>query len=169
MSGVKKCFGTSIYLMGNILTPEQCEYLRKEIDSVGEHQVIITMPLLSNQLWGFIRDKISAMTFRDELRNKSFRIMGIGSDMTMTRAYSPLGKHKDRADAGVFFKLAFYLNDLSRGGGTNFYDGENITPVENKMGRGILFDISLEHGSQSFPSGETKYMLGARPIISYTQ
>lgn len=102
---------------------------------------------------------------------KTFKIVGVKPAITFSKAGFAFGRHIDRQLGGDVFKMLFYLNKLSAGGGTDFfepYSDEGVS-VESNIGTGVLFDIEVEHGSQQFPSGEIKYVIGVRPVINYTQ
>jgi len=172
MIEVKQCFGTNIYVLSNILSQEQCDYFIKEFYEVTEAQIIKQLPQISDKLWSFIGNKISAVEFMDEKAKRRFHIISLKDDVTISKARYALRRHTDKKMGDDDFKLFFYLNKLSDNGGTDFYeepDSDNKVSVKNEAGSGVLFDIGLEHGSQSFLSGEIKYVIGVRPIINYVQ
>ena len=172
MIEVKQCADTNVYVLKNILSQEQCDYFIKEFSSITELQIIMQMPKVSEALWGFIGSKISPIEFIDEKRSSKFHVVSLKSDITISKARFSLGRHVDKKLGDDHFKLFFYLNKMSANGGTDFYgepESLNKTSISNEAGYGVLFDISLEHGSQPFPSGEIKYVIGVRPNVNYVE
>ncbi len=172
MIELKKCAGSSVYVLKNILSQKQCDYFINEFASINELQIIKEMPEVSSKLWSFISSKISSIEFSDIRAGRNFQITSLKEYISITKArFGGAGKHVDEQFGGDTFKMFFYLNKLSANGGTDFYekDSDNKVSVNNEVGYGVLFDIGLEHGSQSFPSGEIKHVIGVRPNINYVK
>lgn len=152
------CEGTKVFLLEDILTTEQCAVLMKYFTGISDRQTIQPLPALSGKLWEYIGQPLLNYDF-------GFTIKGIEERMTLTQSYNPLGRHRDNGWEKGGWKLAFYLNQLEKEGGTNFYEhGEMKVRIANKIGSGILFDMKLEHESQP-TYRQRKFMLGARPIV----
>lgn len=160
------CNNTNLYLLPAMLTEDQCSVLMTELDRINMKQGILELPDVSRILWQFIGPKISSLVFTDLTEKKQFRVTGIRDSITITMNNKPVIKHFDKA-TGDRFKLSFYLNKIDKGG-TIFY-GTNTPDViiDNEPGAGILFDICVEHEGMPLPGGETKYVIGARPVIEY--
>ncbi len=170
-SEFKECAGTRIYLLKKYISEEQCHDFMQRIDTVGRPQGVFHAPVIAQQLWQCIGPKISSELFYDSDRKKSFRVTGISNTITITNSDVPTPRHKDMTvGAADTYKLAFFLNAMSSGvGGTLFHDnGGPVVVAENEAGSGIMFDLRLEHEGQPFPkSAGRKYMIGARPHITY--
>ena len=168
---IKKCSGTNVYVIPEMLSGEQCDYLIKYFSTLNKTQILEDIPEISNALWHYIGNKLSGIDFVDGRLGKTFNIIGIKPAITFSKAGFVFGRHIDRQLGGDAFKMLFYLNKLSAGGGTDFYEpySDDGVYAENNIGTGVLFDIGIEHSSQPFPSGEIKYVIGVRPIINYIQ
>lgn len=172
MVDIKKCSGTNIYVIHDILSKEQCKHFIREFSAITELQIIKQIPEVSSYLWNIIGSKLSSIEFVDEKNNKKFHVSSLKPYITITKARFGVGRHVDAQFGGDMFKIFFYLNKLSANGGTDFYenpDSEEKVSVNNEIGAAVLFDISLEHASQPFPSGEIKHVIGVRPNINYIQ
>lgn len=165
---IKECEGTEVYLLKNFLSKKQCEDIITLFTYIKENQCVVEIEHLAKKIWNHIGDNIGQMIFNDKRRNKYFKVTGVSNKITVTKVYSPLSKHRDLKSEGEVYKMYFYLNKISSGGGTSFYaHGEKALEIENEPGSGVLFDIDLEHESQRFPNQERKYVIGVRPIIQY--
>lgn len=165
----KECDGTKVYIISDMLSQEQCDYFIKYFSYLTKSQILEDIPEVSEYLWKCIGGKLSGIEFLDGRTGKKFNIIGIKHAITYSKALFAYGRHIDRQLGGDTFKMLFYLNKLSSGGGTDFFEpySDNGVYAENNIGTGVLFDIGIEHGSHSFPVGETKYVIGVRPVIEY--
>jgi len=137
---------TSVYVIDDLLSEEQCSYFIEEINKLNVSQSIVNAPYLSDALWSITKEKLV-----------KFNFSGFNDLVTVTKTKMSYGKHVDDKYEGDKYKLLVYLNDSA---GTSFY-GKEVTQVEGKAGRGVLFDISIEHGSQRVSN--LKYVIGVRP------
>ena len=169
-----ECSATRLYLLEDYINTTQCKSLIYSINKIGQKQNVVCVPEIAQELWEYIGPKISEQIFFDAKRNFHFNIVNISNHITITNDDKPTRIHRDMTvDHKDTFKLAFYLNEIAKGGGTIFYDdtknfddnSRNII-VKNKPGSGILFDLSLLHKGQDFTSNQNKMMIGARPIIN---
>lgn len=169
MIEVKNCAGTNVYILPDMLSVEQCDYFMKYFSGLSKTQILEDIPEISNTLWDYIGNKLSGIEFIDARLDKKFIVIGLKPAITYSKATFAYGRHFDRQLGGDVFKMLFYLNKMSAGGGTDFFEPYSDSGVssDNNLGTGVLFDIAVEHGSQSFPRGETKYVIGVRPIINY--
>ena len=161
------CNDTSIYVLHHMLSAEQCEYFVREFDPVWRMQTISEYALWSKKLWEFTEHKFKDSWFANRKTGKTFQIIGFKDTITISKCRAPLNRHLDR-QTGDEFKLFFYLTQHAKDAGTNFFDAyENKVEIKNQLGAGVLFDISLEHGSQPIPYGDLKISVGVRPVIRY--
>lgn len=169
MIEIRECCGTNVYVFKNILSQAQCDFFIKEFYGINELQIIKEMPEVSDKLWGFIGDTLKDIEFYDKKRERNFNIISLKQYVSISKATFGVGRHKDEQFGGDVFKMFFYLNKLSVDGGTYFYEneGEDKITIQNETGNGALFDIDLEHSSESFPRGEIKHVIGVRPNIKY--
>ncbi len=138
-----------VHVLDDLLDNDECNLLINEIDKLKTTQAIINSSYLSELLWCMIGSKLDRFNF-----------IGFKDSITVTKTKFSYGKHIDEQHAGEKYKLLIYLNDSV---GTNFYLNE-VMEIEGKVGRGVLFDISLKHGSQKITDGKVKYVIGVRPI-----
>jgi hypothetical protein len=174
------------WVIKDLLTPDQCNYYRQEIDSRARndnyYQQIIKIPKITNQLWTIIKDILpEVITYNGRRYERSF----ISDHVTVSRHRGQnIGIHKDSdvkleingqrvSGMRCFHKLTIYLNDLSdsennddRRGGTSFYDEykKHVYTVKPCEGAGLLFDMRDYHSGAKVDRRQTKYMIGCRPI-----
>lgn len=169
-----ECGGTRLYLLEDYLNDNQCKSLIYALKNTSYSQGVVKMPELAQEVWEYIGPKISEQVFFDSKRNFHFRIVNIIDYITVTNSDKPTPIHRDmQLDHSVPYKLVFHLNKISGGGGTIFYDDnknydddERSLVIKNNPGSGVLFDLSLFHKGQDFTAGQTKVVIGARPIIN---
>jgi len=185
-----QCSNKNIYVIENLLSYEQCDWwMQKQFKNPYYLNKLFKSEPLAKQLWAQIQEKICALEFTD--KQGTFIITGIINEVTFTKTNLQLEKHIDTKRDKIKYKMFVYLNQLNfpsregvRGGhpelvegvreqgcvfgGTDFYEnGEKKLSIPNIKGNAVLFDIDVEHGSQAIPKGETKFVIGCRPIINY--
>lgn len=155
------CHGTRIYLLAEYLDDNQRKSLTYALRNEKYAQGVCRMPAVAQELWEYIGPKISSQVFFDAKRNRHFKVVNISEYITVTNNPQATPIHKDMiVNPRDHFKIAFYLNSVSGGGGTIFYECDERPQedmpgivVQNNPGSGVMFDLSLYHAGQSFTSG----------------
>jgi hypothetical protein len=176
----------SAWVIKELLTPDDCQYYRREIDrrarNDGYYQSIVKIPEITKRLWIMIKDILpETITYNGKRYERSF----ISDHVTLSRHRGQhIGIHKDSdvkfeingqkvSGMRCFHKLTIYLNDLSnpkdnddRRGGTAFYNNDklHVYTVKPCEGAGLLFDMRDYHSGAKVDRRQTKYMIGCRPI-----
>lgn len=175
-----QCSNKNIYIIENLLSNEQCDWwMQKQFKNPYYLNKLFKSEQLAKILWEQIREKITTLEFTDA--QGTFIITGIINEVTFTKTNVQLQKHIDTKRDNIKYKMFVYLNQIispsslqggDKGvvafGGTDFFEnGEKKLSITNIKGNAVLFDIDIEHGSQAIQKGETKFVIGFRPIINY--
>jgi hypothetical protein len=110
--------------------------------------------LLASSIFSKYKDAFNAIS-----------VIGLHPSVTITNNNTCIRRHLDKKIGRETHKILIYLNDVPDGG-TIFYIGDKERIVENRKGRLVLFDISLEHSGQEFDGRNYRKMaIGFRPLM----
>lgn len=155
-----------VYVIPNFFSEERCKDCCLIITSnKASESSIKNRPDLIKQFKDDILSKIKNPIIG--VNDKEYVVYDVMDYITLGNQRTNIGKHKDEAKAfNNLWKLTIYVNKLSSGGGTIFYDENNKEfLVEHKIGSAILFDMSVYHCGQPFPKSENKFAIGFRLLV----
>jgi hypothetical protein len=174
-------------IVDNFISPRNAEGMINLIDDIiyeredcdcpnHEIQTIIKLSKTSERVWKETREKFLKSDLNIVKRgSKTYKLIGLSDSVTLSRHFEPIGIHRDvegettyqgrkRRDLVCLYKIAVYLNDVSRDGGTILYDDfeNHVKTISPKKCRALIFDIRDLHSGAPIPDGETKYLIGFR-------
>jgi hypothetical protein len=144
--------GGVVRVWDDVLTPAECSRIIEErFEGYAPRQEILEQPRFAEMLLEQVKG-----------RAPGFPDMRPTGHVTYTLGKRGIGWHFD-GPRGASHKLVIYLNEVPSGGTLFGRSTESVrVRVENKVGRVVLFDIGLEHASESFSDRYTKYAVGLR-------
>lgn len=167
-----------IYLLKNILTPEECD---KYIKYINENEIEQAQRLpcktYNPRYVDYLKNDQQSIEFWEKL-NGIVPQMYQGRTLKRVLDIVPVAKyrfpesdgttiHTDFVHANdIVYAVVLYLNDNFEGGETSVYPDDSDIPIitnKAKQGDGIIFHISMRH--RGHPTKGEKYII--RPRLCY--
>jgi prolyl 4-hydroxylase len=167
----------SINTLAHVLSTDECEYFKNTIDNKKIVNNFTNSGVFKNDK--FVDLELATKLFNTIPKDiiSKYKILR-PNNLIMTGMYTTNQAFGIHTDTGLYynketkessnFTYLIYLNDDFEGGETQFYD-EYLIPTQTiypETGKGLLFDISLNHKGSSILSGN-KYWIGIELISKF--
>ena len=152
------------HVFKQVISPELCKLLKKEVDRYAKKQHKKTLQRLVNL------SKVKLKTLSQllqpalqEIKTKLELPITLSNVVTVTKRTTSIGWHVDQyISKEIVYKCFLQLSDRGR---TRVYDSALGKVVTIKLERGDVFMFSMDMIHSGGPSKQCKYLLGFRPRI----